>query len=416
MPKLRSQLLLCAALLGFAGAAPAAVITGVDATTANPFVAFGVPGTVQIVFTVNYTEDAQPDFALSPEGVFVIDDGASLVEEVARVPRQLFHKIAPGIRAGVTRLVFRETVTVPPEAIEAAVQKGQTRLFYRRTFNFQNSSAPATAGVELRIGGGAASGALNIARVSLHFPDDSRDKILAENARSYVLADISFSGAGALEAFWEIADPGSTQGEPLFHTLRYVRRQLIGNDQQITLRSPDLPTLADGLYLLRLRINRPAQRDFVPPVIRYFVNPALRQRAEPRPIAVRTPVNGAVYGAQTRFEWAPLNGAQLYQIEFYPRTEPKLSDQIPAIGQPDYEAHEDAAEEGADRYPISGVMVTGSTTRASLSRLSLSHLPAGATYEWRVAAYGSDGQLIGASPLRALVIPAAAAPDANGKP
>src|SRR2546430_11580323 len=47
-------------------------------------------------------------------------------QDVATVPRELFHKIPPGFRSGITHLVFRETVTVPPEAVEAAVQKGQT--------------------------------------------------------------------------------------------------------------------------------------------------------------------------------------------------------------------------------------------------------------------------------------------------
>ncbi len=50
-------------------------------------------------------------------------------------------------------------------------------------------------------------------------------------------------------------------------------------------------------------------------------------------------------------------------------------------------------------------MVTAISTRASLSRLTLSQLTPGRVYDWRVTAYDAQGRLIGASALRGLAIP-----------
>lgn len=362
----------------------------------------GTPTLVSVDWRVS-AASTSPDqsLAIISSEAFVTLEGDTADITAVRVPRPLKRLLPPPASAGVQTALFRENLPIPAELIDAALASGQ-RLIVVRAFRDQTNSTPVVGQVAVPLGG-SNTAALNVSRVALYFPDGAQDKILPPAARSHVLAEISYTGTGRFDAVWEIAEPTSTLGEPLFRTLSAVHRNLLGGLQGLTLRSPALPTAMDGVHLLRLRIVTPS--GFGAPVVQYYVNAALR----PRPPQVRlfayAPGEGAVYAPETRFHWSPITGAAVYQLEFFALSTPSILDRLPELGSlvgPD--PHRDQpGDEG--RYPLTGVMVTGFSSQASLSRLSLTHLTPGQTYEWRVTAYDAEGQLLGASALRSLVIP-----------
>lgn len=376
------------------GAGPAhAAVTAVAVNPASQNIALGANSMLRVRWAVTYS-NAAPSTIVSTEGLLRAGVGGPIL---ATVPTVISRSV-PG-PASATEF-FREAVPVSEQIVLRAQQLGASQIVYERTFDDGGGAAGAGALFNLT---GSAGARLSLSRIALRFPDNSRVKVMGKDATTHVLADLTFTGTGRLEAVWEIADPASTAGNPSFRTLRLIRRQLVGGGQQLTLRSPELPTQATGLYLVRLRITSPVL-SFDSPVIRYFVNAGVKTLPPVGAIRALKPGEGTIINRDTRFEWSAVPGARVYQVEFRGRRAPLVAAQIPSLG----ESHQAVPEEGEAEdttYPMAGIMVAGTTQQLSLSALSLSRLTPGSSYGWRVLAYDERGQLIASSELRSIVIP-----------
>jgi hypothetical protein len=375
-------------LLGLHMDSALAALTGVTASPPMANCALGNSHMLNITWDVSYIggpSDVFSNFGTLRAGTF----GPVLSTVHRRLNRD--------VPVGSGNVIFRETVSIPEQALLRAQQLGFNQVTYTRDFEGMVMDS-----VTCNITGSSGAPGTNLTRIALRFPDNSRVKVMPDDVQTHVLADLTYTGSGRLEAVWEIAEPSSTSGNPSFRTMRLVRRQLLSGSQQITLRSPDIPTRVSGLYLLRFRVTSPAV-GFESPVIRYFVNPALEAAPTPVSIGITAPAPGTVVDAATLFEWDAVPGAEIYQLEIRAARTPASVIQLPLLGEAQDVAGE-AVANGDAGYPVTGIVIGGSTRHLSLSALALSRMPPGPTYWWRVQAYDREGRLIGSSDLRVIVV------------
>ncbi len=246
----------------------------------------------------------------------------------------------------------------------------------------------------------AGSGLTLLAGNSLETSEGALFKIFNKGASPRVKATISYTGSGLLRGVWEIAEPSSTIGTPVFHPLTHVRK-FLSQLGQVTIYSPRLPGHLTGLYLVRFRITDP-QAAFDSPVIRYFIN-AKKQTVKPVHMDIISPANQTRISEDTRFSWQQLNGSRAYLLEFFT---PAAANPV----QPATNTSEDGIasllvpEAGLDgELPVSGMLIPSNQTL--LSKLAHTHLKAGQHYLWRVRAIDASGHVIGKSPLQAIRMP-----------
>lgn len=310
----------------------------------------------------------------SNSGQFIGPDGTVL--STVNVPLT-----RANVPAGTT--TFSETVIVPRSLAVRVVQRGGGVINYVRGF----SDGQVVTGA-LRISlTGSGGGAFRIQRISLRFDDGSTFRRAPEQASLTAFADIRFSGAGQLEARWEIAGPSSTLGTAMFRPIRIVRRYLAGT-RTLTLESPELPTGVTGGYRVRLRVTAP-ETGFEPPELRYYVVGQPPAQARLDAIDLAAPAPGAVVGVGTRFAWSGVQNAAYYELEFHRRGSEGASDPRSPVFVPD----------SAEGRPTAGVVVSASRTELNVSSTTLAKLARG-EYAWRVRAVAANGRMLAASEPR----------------
>lgn len=387
-------------LLAWAPTQAAVIAVAASPPAAN--VPVGQSGSVQLRWMVTATLGVGAPRVSSNQGIFRANGPGGPV--LGRNNLTIASMAQPtGQQMAITSIP--ESLLIPARVVLRAQVLGARRIVYQRTFS--DGGAGAVGTLTLNLAGGLGSG-FAITRVALRFADGSQEKIVAPAATTFVFADITHTGSGRLMARWEVAEPVTTRGQPIFRTVAVVNRQLIGSGARTTLRSPNLPTRGDGAYLVRLTITRPAT-GFAAPVLRYFVNPALTPLPEPVTITLRGPADGADYTTGLDFVWQPLTGVATYQLEFHDLP-PMLPDPDP-VGDPAIPRvtadHRDLRPIGKPRgKPISGIVVPAAINAVALSPLALTHLAPDHGYWWRVVAFDAAGHLIGRSPLRLLRVPA----------
>jgi hypothetical protein len=297
---------------------------------------------------------------------------------------------------GTVVFIFSESVFIPSDVIFRAHSMGLSQIILTRTFS---DTSNRDGDVELNITSAGASG-FNISRLALSFDNGAPVRVIERKQPLRANAEITFNGSGMMQATWEIADPASTSGEPVFRPLLPVRQYLIGHETQ-TLESPALPTENPGLHLLRFRITDPAP-GFEAPIIRYFVTDQhTRGRRPVAPLGLVTPPNQSLLAPETTFVWEPIPGARAYQLELYakPRT---AGDTLPDLG-----GSVDITPQSLPPTlaPVTGMLIPGARTRTTLSDTARSRLVSGQRYLWRVLAIGTDGNIVGESPVRELRMP-----------
>lgn len=360
----------------------------VAVTPATANAAVGQASTVSVTWQVSGSSQAGAPVS-SPRGEFLAHGpGGQLLGVHERSLQSPTHDAGGGFTA-----MLPETIEVPVQVVLRAQQLNANRIAYRRTF-ISGTAQPETATLLLNLAG-SLGGPFGLSGVALRFGDGARQSVVAPGSTLVAFAEVVHTGTGRLEAEWEIAEPSSTRGTPIFRSLSLIRRQLAGSGSGTLLRSPPLPTGAEGAYLVRLRVTRP-DTGFDPPVMRYFVNPAHDAQPEPAPIVTLGPAAGAAHVPGMRFSWQPLAGASVYRVEFH-AGDASAAD-LAGSGVPEFGAR--AAE------PLSGIAVDANVTDTELSRLALSHLPPGRTYWWRVIAYDELGRVVGKGELRRLHVPA----------
>lgn len=348
--------------VGMGGLAPAfGTVTSVQVTPTQANVVFNRSARLELRWQVR--TDSGP-YVQSDQGS--VEDGAGNVYLV--VPRPLS---APG--AGGQTLQLTETLAIPAAVLLRAFDNGVRRLYYRRDFRDGSGTAGALGGTAVLDLSGAGAAGFAIDSLRLAFADDTVRRQVAVGEPLRARATLRFSGSGQLQAVWELADPASASGSPVFRTLRIVRRPLFGGGAA-SLDSPPLPTRLAGLYLLRLRVLQPAVTD-TPIVLQYYVHAATDSRLAP--IDILTPAPGEPLAAGDSVRWRPVAGAARYRLEFQ------------------------AAGAERSRRPRAGMEVDGRRARLRLSALLVPHLDPGSRYRWRLVAVAADGRRIAASAWRA---------------
>ncbi len=299
-----------------------------------------------------------------------------------------------------TPFTFSESVIIPADVVLRAQRLGASGLVFQRAFA---DIPPAVTGeVSLPISSAAAAG-FGVTREALQFDNGAALRVLGRHEDLRALAEIAYSGGGLLQAMWELAEPASTSGEPIFRPLAQVREFVAPIGDKKVLKSPPLPTDAIGLYLVRLRITDPAPA-FDAPVIRYFVGDGRPGRElPPRPLGVYEPPPSATLAPDTDFTWEPITGAKAYQVQIY-RVASDGSTALPDLGYGETINRREIAR-ALSRPPVTGMLVTAQQTRTPLSAAARAHLVPGQIYLWRVQALGDDGVAFAESQPRELRTP-----------
>ncbi len=369
------KILLSAVALGMVAAAPpaGAVVFAVSPQPGQRTVALGSPASVSVAWRVErqFSAGGVPagDTVSSAAGAF--HAGSATGPLLGTVPR-LLSQTRP-VSGALTVFTFREAVTVPARVIHRAHRLGFSQVVYVRTFDDGFGAATGTVTLPVTGSGGAA---FSVARVALSFADGSVLQVVEPGAPLAVQARLTVTGSGLLRAVWEVADPASTAGRPVYRVVRTVRRHLTGTGVQ-ALPGPPLPTGARGGYRVRLRITQP-RPGFEPPELAYFVSGGRGGALRSLPLV--RPAPGVTLGPETRFAWRAVPGAAAYRLDLL-----------------------DATRQGA--RPVTGVVVPGERSEAVLSAATRGHLVPGRRYRWRVRAIDGQGRMVAESEIRELRVP-----------
>ncbi len=360
-------------LLALVLAGPAeAAISSVSTAPVSRNVALGQAASVSLVWRVTRNTTGAGPTVTSPAGTFRA--GSITGRVLATVPRVLTRTVP--VSGALAVIDFRETVLVPARVLQQAHRLGVDRIFYTRTFD--DGFGAATGAIQLPVTGSGAT-PLTVSRVALSFAGGSVLEVVRPGAPVRVRARLTTTGSGLLRAVWELADPSSTAGKPVFRPVHTVRRYLAGSGEHV-LDSPLLPSRRAGSYLVRLRITDPAP-GFALPRLRYFVNAGSARVMSP--LQVSAPAPGARLGPATRFRWRPVRGAQAYRLELLPAAPART--EVPAV--------------------VAGAVVPAGQHELALSPATRQRLVPGRRYRWRVRAIGADGRTLAESAPRELEVP-----------
>ncbi len=384
-----------------------ASVSSVSVSPSPHSVPLGTPSAYTLTWTVVRDNTSNPGTTVtSSQGVFQNVDGTVTFGTVPTVLSQT-KPLPGGVVAAPppTTFTIYESLRVPVDVVYRAYKLGYRRIYYYRVFSDPPAGSSSAAVAVIDITGSSAAG-FSVTRLSLRFDDDSALRVVDQGSKLGAYAEVSFTGTGQLQAAWEIAEPPSTQGQPVYRTLQLVRRALAGGER-VRIPAPALPTDTPGFYLLRLRVTEPQLPVSVEelPFIRYVVARASARTRPPRTLRVEVPAPGALLAKGTDFAWQGIDGARAYQLELYAKGPASVGDNLPNLGS-------DGAGEGGvppdwrpSGPPTAGVLVPGDRTRAALSALSDTHLKPGYVYRWRVLAIGESGQTIAVSPWREVRTP-----------
>lgn len=294
---------------------------------------------------------------------------------------------------------FAETVSLPADLARRALQAGYSNLAVARTFD--NGVASSGEAQLLLTSGSAAP--LGITGTRLRLAQGGSVRVLPRGSDIQVIADLDYTGAGILQAVWEIAEPSSTAGQPVFRPLQLVREMLAAGQNE-SLESPSLPATQQGLYLVRLRITEPTPA-FAPPLLRYVVGDAGIETLAEQPVTLLAPAPAALLDTDTQFRWQAVNHVAAYRLELYLLEQASSAPALPSLDGSEPLPDAASIARALARSPDSGMLLDANTQGAGLSTLARDKLLPGREYLWRIVALGADGEAVGSSPVRMLRTP-----------
>jgi hypothetical protein len=279
-------------------------------------------------------------------------------------------------------LNMRESLVIPQTVTRRAQQLGFSQVLFMRTFTDTPDATTATSILVIDLAGSSSAGQIKIDRVQMQFSNGKQITTLAAGSDLQAEAILRYRGSGMLEYSWEIASPPSTQGQAFFTPMN-SRKQFVLAGSEIKLLSPILPNNRNGLYFVRLKINKPSP-SFELPTIRYTLLP--KAVSQPKNLLVGSPPQNAVLSTETQFSWQAVDGAKVYQVEIF-------------LGNPD--ATTPVAKHL--KRPVTGAQIPASKQQLAFNSVSLSHLTPGKNYYWRVVAVDQRGKVLAISKLRRLI-------------
>lgn len=293
--------------------------------------------------------------------------------------------------------ILSETLSIDPALVSSWLDQGLGRLLLIREF-----ADPAGGTVEATVvlmpgrsqlvaGRNAIGGELTIQGLRLEFETGNNMALADTNDELQATLTVLHSGTGLLEGRWLIAEPGSTEGEPLFRTLA-LQRNNFSSAQRNILSSPKLPTNRVGKHLLRFCVSDSTsgeQRENAQlsqcPLESLIVDAAYQvQGAENDLIATIAGLSPSQQDvdAETVFSWQAVPEARVYQLHV---SALDSAWQLPALGT------EEAVVE--PRFVV-GMVLPSDTIETPLSELVRSKLEPGQHYLWRITAHDDQGHLI----------------------
>ncbi|MEX1032599.1 MAG: hypothetical protein WDZ30_04515 [Cellvibrionaceae bacterium] len=305
------------------------------------------------------------------------------------------------LAAGSGPYSLSEMLSIDPALVNSWVTQGRNRLLLVREFANPLGGPALEATMllmpgrsQLTAGRNTASGELTVQGLRLEFETGNNTTLADINSELQARLTVLHSGSGLLEGRWLVAEPGSTEGEPLFRTLALARSNLTSGQRNI-LSSPKLPTNRVGKYLLRFCVTDSNPNQQVTnslssqcPSESLIVDAAYQVQGEGLgvigSISGLSPSQRSV-NANTVFSWQPVPEARIYQLHVSTLDRARL---LPALG----------TEEGMVKPEfVVGMVLSAGTIETPLSELVRSKLEAGKQYLWRITAHDDLGHLIASS-------------------
>ncbi|MFT5485253.1 MAG: hypothetical protein ACI9JL_003912 [Paracoccaceae bacterium] len=340
-------------------------------------------GSIALTWSVNRTQPVGAASTTTSPSATVVLNGQILL-----TTGSLSSRLSP-VGAGVTEtFTFSETISIPASVARRIARASGGGATISRTFTDSTGGA-ATQIVRLALNTGAA-GAISVRRIDLAFDDGNRTRVIPRGNALRAIANLRFQGGGIFAGEWRVSVQDGVRGSGFERRLAIIRQPLSGAGNGATrLVSPPLPVDRPGLYQVRLVPDNPTTGLAVP-AIRYYVTPSDLTRAPE--LKVSAPPAGSLLTADTRFAWTPVPRAAAYQIEIFE------TNGGPASSDPN--ARLLVGSDGLT--PLTGRVVPGTASQASIADLTMRHIPPGNAYRWRIRALGPAGEVLAISTFRQL--------------
>lgn len=282
--------------------------------------------------------------------------------------------------------IYSETFQISAAQVRSWLDAGLNVVVIRRHFTEVGArfGSGVNADVPLRLAssGLRASRELNlfeVQRMQLSFLNQTNLTVVEPGEELQVFLDVNYSGSGVLEGAWQVADPGSTEGLPMYRTLRLIK-QTLNAAQHTRIKSPQLPTDRPGKYLVRFclvdRTETPVGgNDFNCPDPARVVEAAYQVLAKPSfalQKIVISPLAGSL-NASSELSWSAVAGAVVYQLQVF-----QPQGQQPPVF-------------------VTGMLLPQNPQHTTFSKLVTEKLQVGKSYQWRINALNPQGQVIGQS-------------------
>jgi hypothetical protein len=362
-----------------------------DLITASPLqaqVALGRMNTVNIVWTIQATSATAVSITYSSvSGEFRTKTNVVLGSVNTILPSRTI--VVPANNIPVT-FTMSETLNVPSYIIDSARKLGFNQITFARQFSGTGFNVKASAEGQMTLNiASSSSGSLAVTQMAISFDSGETQRVIGSNGRLQANVRLDTRGTGLFRAMWEVTEPPSTLGDPVWRPLQQVQRSLAGSEN-LVLTSPPLPTRDFGLYFVRLRVLQP-DLIFSEPSILYVVEKLEGSST----IHLLAPQGLTVVNPKTRFQWQPVIGAEAYRLQvFTQELRVKLADN---------KEQGDTSSELVPGRRVAGVLVKPGQVAASLSDVSLSHLQAGKHYFWQVQAIDKNGRVMATSQLSEII-------------
>jgi hypothetical protein len=379
-----AMLLICTAL--FADAASAAV-TAVRATPRQASLVGSGSNLVSISWQVSTTPDHLSGVASATAAI--IDPASGAVLQAFRTPLDA---------TGSGPFVLREIISLDAATVSSWTDQGLRRVVLERSFvdPATGSSVNATAVLtlsqsRLRAARDAAPAELSIVALRLEFESGNNTAIATIGEPLRAMLTVQYTGSGMLAGRWQIAEPESSEGTPLFRTMALVNTNLQAS-QRSTLRSPVLPTARGGKYLVRFcatsRTPVGAVDDTQCPDADLVATATYHVQSRGDGgvgLIERLSPDRQIVSERSPFGWRPVAGAVVYQLQIFELAPAAVHSIL------------NEARDNVEPRFVAGMLLDGGTSSTPLSELARSKLQAGQRYLWRVTAYDDAGRTIGSS-------------------
>ncbi len=354
------------------------------------------PTSIVLTWTVTTSSAPGTSFTMSSaSGQFVTPLGQPLGTINTVVSRVITGPVNVAVTAIIT-----EAVSVPLDVSVLALKLGVSSIYYQRTFTDGASSESINANISI---GGSGAANFGVTRLALEFDDGAVVRVVPLKSQLSAVANVNYNGSGMFIGYWEVADPGSTFGTPIFSQMQAVFQGL-GGDESVKFASQNLPTENQGLYKVRLHVTNPLP-GFEPPVLYYYVGePKVGSAFSFMPMTILNPPNQSYVDPVTQFVWQPVTGAGAYKIEIFANPDAGSSN-LPEIGGANSDLDPQQVRSALSRPPMAGMLVGGNQTRTMLSPSTRAKLIRHGSYYWRIQAIGTDGSTIGEAEVREIRIP-----------